>query len=187
MVNYRPYKNAEEFLQAWKEHGPFFKITKYDGKKPDGFCSISAFFNHRVSFFLTDVDEKRREFEVVTAGLSYEEFLDSAIWSDGTPCGVKEEKDKTCLEIINNALAQINNCGSLYTIEDVKYGKPFESTPCYLISSDGNAYLGCFEDGQFKVAHFTSGEGHEGDVKWRQRIYYTPTTNVVAYIPYDIQ
>lgn len=175
MVNYRPYKNAEEFLQAWKEHGPFFRM-----KNVAGYHSVNGFNDETVSYCYWSGDKlnfSRRY---------YDDFLEEAVWIDGTLCGITENGG-TCMEIINKALAQINNCGSLYTIEDVKFGEPFENTPCYLISSKGDAYLGGFEDGQFKVAHFTRREGHEGDVKWRQRIYYTFTTDVVAYIPYDIQ
>lgn len=184
MNNYRPYKSAEEFLQAWKKHGPFFKITKYDGKNPGGYCSVSAFFDHRVSFFITDVDEKRREFEVNAAGLSYDEFLEKAIWSDGTPCGVKERNDETSLELISNALDQINRASIKYTVEDVMFERPEYNIPCYVIDSEGNANLGCFEDGVFKIAHFSSGEGHYGE--WRQKLYYTPIVDVIAYIPYNV-
>ena len=175
MVNYRPYKNAEEFLQAWKEHGPFFKI-----KNRDIYYSVSSFDDKMV--FYSDWAAQKIDF----SGDDYEDFLETAVWSDGTPCGIIKN-DESCLEIINKALDQINCSNALYTIEDVRFLKPLEDTPCYLISSDGNVNLGCFEDGQFKAAHFTSGEGHEGDVKWRQRIYYTPTTDVTAYIPYGIQ
>ena len=95
MKNYRSYKNAEEFLQAWKEHGPFFKITKCDGKcNPAGYCSVSAFFDHRVSCFLTKVDEEEKTFMVNAVGISYDELLENAIWSDGTPCGIEIDGEK---------------------------------------------------------------------------------------------
>ena len=95
MKNYRSYKNAEEFLQAWKEHGPFFKITKCDGKcNPAGYCSVSAFFDHRVSCFLTKVDEEEKTFMVNAVGISYDELLENAIWSDGTLCGIEIDGEK---------------------------------------------------------------------------------------------
>lgn len=93
MNSYRAYKNAEEFLQAWKEHGPFFKIVKkYDNRNLAGYCSVSSFFDYRVSFFASEVNEEKRTFYVNSKGLSYDELLDYATWSDGTPCGIKEDK-----------------------------------------------------------------------------------------------
>lgn len=67
----RPYKSKEEFLHAFKEHGPFININ-------NRFCSIIEL----------------GDFSVVTKSytLTFESLLSRNIrWCDGTKCCIIEE------------------------------------------------------------------------------------------------
>lgn len=68
---YRPYKSAEEFLKAQKEHGPYIKISD-DYYLPDmllekGICGAG---------------------EVET----WDKVINKYKWQDGTPCGILENE-----------------------------------------------------------------------------------------------
>lgn len=79
---YRPYANAEEFLKAQKEHGPFIKSDLSE------FC---AYYSIRVvhpqgegitfSYALGAGDRE----------VCYQQLLDEMYWQDGHPCGIAEE------------------------------------------------------------------------------------------------
>lgn len=69
----RPYKNAEEFLKAQKEHGMYLQNPKDERQYIlPLFIGISS-----VSF-----QDKSQP--------SYEELLIGYTWQDGTPCGISE-------------------------------------------------------------------------------------------------
>lgn len=66
---YRPYKNAKEFLNAQKEHGPNleFKDT-----------------------FYMPLDINNEGVKVFWVEYKYKAILKDYTWQDGTPCGIKE-------------------------------------------------------------------------------------------------
>lgn len=66
----RPYANAEEFLKAMKEHGPFFTS---DG---DVYRLAFTVFNDRINYDNT--------------WCSYDKLELDYKWQDGTPCGIEE-------------------------------------------------------------------------------------------------
>lgn len=78
----RSYKDAEEFLKAQKEHGPFIK---------SGLGKTCAYYSIRVvhpgregvtfSYALSAGDRE----------VSYQQLLDEMYWQDGHPCGITEE------------------------------------------------------------------------------------------------
>lgn len=65
----RPYANAEEFLAAMKEHGPYLK-------EAGDYCLPIHFHDEGV----WDVDEF----------FEYGQLLEEAKWQDGHPCGIEE-------------------------------------------------------------------------------------------------
>lgn len=70
----RPYKSAEDFLQAQKEHGMMIK-------------SCGQYF------FATMVDRDRGIVINNIKGsifITYQELLESRLWQNGTPCGIEE-------------------------------------------------------------------------------------------------
>lgn len=78
--SYRPYKNADEFLQAQKEHG-IWLVSK------------------RVSSYVMPVKLISQTIEIcainvkgvfVPREISFKELLNNYTWQDGTPCGIKE-------------------------------------------------------------------------------------------------
>lgn len=73
---YRPYTNAEEFLKAQKEHGPYLKgqvaILKGEYHIPQ---SIQ---HYGVAWTWTNWPSARS---------TYVELFDAFTWQDGTPCG----------------------------------------------------------------------------------------------------
>lgn len=68
----RPYKNAEEFLKAQKEHGPMVK------SKMGNYLSITE-VSHKGAWF-SDMDISH-----------YENMVNNYCWQDGSPCGILEE------------------------------------------------------------------------------------------------
>ena len=78
---FRPYANAEEFLRAQKEHGPYFKYK--EGNKnwfppdiiDDEGCHIG-------------VSKWKDNHE---SSVSYYWICDKFKWQDGTPCGILKE------------------------------------------------------------------------------------------------
>lgn len=70
----RPYKSAEEFFQAIKEHGPYY-IPK-DLKNKEYMLPINVLNNGFRTYH--------------GSYLQYEEFAQLCKWQDGTPCGILE-------------------------------------------------------------------------------------------------
>lgn len=76
---YRPYKNAEEFLVAQKEHGMYLREkTSHVIVMPLGVDDSEALLPQTSGQLATEV-------------FLYENLLDCFVWQDGTPCGVEEE------------------------------------------------------------------------------------------------
>ena len=78
---YRPYKNADEFLQAQREHGMYLRPStkaKYTTPITIGGDTITIAF---------PLDSGN----VYTCRYSYGDIFKDFTWQDGTPCGVKEE------------------------------------------------------------------------------------------------
>lgn len=73
----RPYKNADEFLKAQKEHGLFLII---DNKSV---MPVSVTDNS-ILYISTSRDSLVQRFTM-------RELMDYITWQDGTPCGVMEE------------------------------------------------------------------------------------------------
>ena len=77
---YRPYRNAEELLQAQKEHGMNIRLKG---------CNY-----YRLPLYITDtligVQCPQSGGSVVSIDASYEDLLRDYIWQDGTPCGIEE-------------------------------------------------------------------------------------------------
>lgn len=72
----RPYTNAEEFLQAQKEHGPYLKacgqyhnVTLIDDK-----CVVTCSVSRNIA-------------------IGYDELLKYYNWQDGTSCGILEKNN----------------------------------------------------------------------------------------------
>lgn len=72
----RPYANAEEFLKAYKEHGPYY--IQIDLKNDQFYMKPNCVIN---GGFYTYND-------IICI---YSEFLQMFEWQDGTPCGILEE------------------------------------------------------------------------------------------------
>ena len=68
----RPYANAEEFLKAMKEHGPYMTYIR-------GNCYYLPIF---VGGSTIVVDANQPD---------YKDTMESYKWQDGTPCGIFEE------------------------------------------------------------------------------------------------
>ena len=77
---YRPYKNAEEFLKAQKEHGPYLKMGS-------GFYVNIFHINDSKINYIAHGGIKLNSPEY----LSYTELPNYFTWQDGTPCGILEE------------------------------------------------------------------------------------------------
>lgn len=78
---YRPYANAEEFLEAQKEHGPM--LRPHFDKMSFMPLQVSGESNYIV------LNAKAYE------SLSFKKLIDDKwywVWQDGTPCGVEEEQ-----------------------------------------------------------------------------------------------
>lgn len=74
-LTYRPYKNAEEFLDGQKKHGIW--LIKVSDKN--------------IAELPMTADNSGIELLMHTLALPYKEVLVQYKWQDGTPCGVKEE------------------------------------------------------------------------------------------------
>lgn len=68
---YRPYKNAQEFLQAQKEHGIYLQ-------EKETRCMIMPL---GVNYYRVTIPSR---------SYRYKQLLNTFVWQDGTPCGVKE-------------------------------------------------------------------------------------------------
>lgn len=75
-LKYRPYKNADEFLKAQKEHGMYVYFSNCAYKLVTGVNrgSVAILWDSKV------VEE-----------INYEDLFRRATWQDGSPCGVKED------------------------------------------------------------------------------------------------
>ena len=68
---FRPYKNAGEFLQAMKEHGPYIKIN---------------------NFYQPALSVRNEGIVVNHLSVMYKELSSFPYsWQDNTPCGIMEE------------------------------------------------------------------------------------------------
>lgn len=77
---YRPYKNADEFLQAQREHGMYLRpSTKAKYMAPITIIGDTI----TLASPLDSVN-------VYTCRYSYDDIFNNFTWQDGTPCGVKE-------------------------------------------------------------------------------------------------
>lgn len=79
---YRPYKNADEFLKAQKEHGTYLHHDDFPN-----WYQLPLFVTDK-AVTLSEVHDDSRFYErEITILRLFREFK----WQDGTPCGVKEE------------------------------------------------------------------------------------------------
>lgn len=79
---YRPYKNADEFLQAQKEHGMYLVRLLDD----EYVFPMQAQYN-----FVAVAEINITDFVFHARKIKNKKLLESYQWQDGTPCGVKEE------------------------------------------------------------------------------------------------
>lgn len=85
-VNLRPYANAEDFLKAQKEHGPWI----YKSNK-NQFYKIAAIEFPEI--YLTFWNNDSKKIDVFNQNMTVIANKDIFKWQDGTPCGItKEEK-----------------------------------------------------------------------------------------------
>lgn len=68
---YRPYKNAQEFFEAQRVHGPYVKYS------PSQFLMPTYFSDEGVDFTFNDCNHF----------YNYQRLLEVWTWSDGTKCG----------------------------------------------------------------------------------------------------
>ena len=86
---YRPYKNADEFLAAQKEHGMYitdhgmYLLPKHEAGRYELPTSID---DEKVVFILPTNTSN-----AYAVCYHYDNLLKDKVWQDGTPCGVKEE------------------------------------------------------------------------------------------------
>ena len=80
---YRPYKNAEEFLQAQKEHGLYVQLKDSDVYYLPTIVSLGILFNNQFPYELEVMLGKE-----VTKAI---ELLEKFQWQDGHPTGILEE------------------------------------------------------------------------------------------------
>lgn len=80
----RPYKNAEEFLEAQKKHGPYVKYRE---------DSLNYYYVSVIRVYPESVDLGifRGHSANNVRKITYEMFLETKyfIWQDGTVCGVE--------------------------------------------------------------------------------------------------
>lgn len=81
---YRPYKNAEEFLAAQKEHGMWLKM-----KDADCYLNPVCITNTMVHTMVNPLCVSKKNGGLYSD--TYGQLLPKYHWQDGTPCGVKEE------------------------------------------------------------------------------------------------
>lgn len=76
--NIRPYENAQEFMKAMKEHGPYYT------KKKD--INRGRVYTHPGNVYDYAFGTNK--------GIlcSFKEFAIGYEWADGTPCGIVEEE-----------------------------------------------------------------------------------------------
>lgn len=76
-LSYRPYKNNEEFLNAQKEHGPYFVFEDNYLILPIRVLPLG------IELFVPWSGDKS------VRGISYKSIVNFK-WQDGTPCGILE-------------------------------------------------------------------------------------------------
>lgn len=81
---YRPYKNADEFLQAQKEHGMWLKM-----KDTDCYLNPVSITNTMVHTMVNPLCISKKNGGLYSD--TYGQLFPKYVWQDGTPCGVKEE------------------------------------------------------------------------------------------------
>ena len=77
---YRPYKNADEFLQAQSKHGMYLR------QSTDGKYMIPVTISCDTITLVFPLNSKN----IYTCQYSYDGILEDFTWQDGTPCGVEE-------------------------------------------------------------------------------------------------
>lgn len=86
---YRPYKNAEEFLSAQREHGMY--ITDHGmylrPKHEAGRYELPTSIDDEKVVFILPTNTSN----AYAVCYHYDNLLKDKVWQDGTPCGVKEE------------------------------------------------------------------------------------------------
>lgn len=82
----KPYKSAEEFLDAQKKHGPYVKVKCKEDSQNYYYASIIRVYPRFV-----DLGIFRGHSTNNVCKITYEEFLDTRYftWQDGTICGVE--------------------------------------------------------------------------------------------------
>lgn len=75
---YRPYKNAEEFLKAQKEHGPYVGSTYFTAEGKSQYWLITAIYDEPLRVRINGNTK------------SIEELLRLYKWQDGHPMGILE-------------------------------------------------------------------------------------------------
>lgn len=78
---YRPYKDAEEFLQAQKEHGPYIRSDS---------STMCAYYSVRMVHPGSEGVTLHMALGARSEELDYRELLERYYWQDGTPCVIKE-------------------------------------------------------------------------------------------------
>lgn len=78
---YRPYKNAEEFLKAHKEHGPFIKSDVN---------TSCAYYSIRVVHPMSEGITFSYALGAGDREINYQQLFNEMYWQDGTPCGIQE-------------------------------------------------------------------------------------------------
>ena len=77
----RPYKNAEEFVQALKGHGIWLHRFDEDIYFMPLYCNTNDIILKSYNMYDKDHDEI----------ISFATLLKLFVWQDGTPCGIMEE------------------------------------------------------------------------------------------------
>ena len=77
---YRPYKNADEFLAAQKEHGMWLSSKQV----------ASYFMPVRLTGQIIEICAINSDGLFEARGMCFQELIEKYVWQDGTPCGVKE-------------------------------------------------------------------------------------------------
>lgn len=79
---YRPYKDAEEFLKAQKEHGPYIKSDS---------GMMCAYYSVRMVHPVDEGVTLHMPLGMRAEELDYKELLEKYLWQDGHLMGILEE------------------------------------------------------------------------------------------------
>ena len=80
---YRPYKDADEFLSGQKKHGIYYREKKSRLKQYEQPIYVDNVLVANIS--------PTAECDSYSTLHTYQELFDYYVWQDGTPCGVKDE------------------------------------------------------------------------------------------------